>query len=173
MSLTGLIFAKAAGAKTIITSSSDDKLAQIKAKYGVDHTINYRTHPDWATEVHRITGGEGVDHVLEVGGIGTIEQSLGSIAWGGTVSVIGFLSPLENGNASPNVIFLTLAKGATLRGILAGSKQQLEEAVKFIGSQNLAIPVDKTFAFTNEGVVSAFEYVASGKHVGKVCITLE
>lgn len=172
VSLTGLIFAKAAGATTIITSSSDAKLDQIKQRYGVDHTINYKTHPDWASEVKRITGGEGVDHVLEVGGVGTIEQSIGSAAWGGVVSVIGFLSPLAD-EKMPDVTFQTLAKGAILRGILAGSKQQLEEAVKFIGTRGLSVPVDKTFPFTREGVISAFEFVASGKHVGKVCINLD
>jgi NADPH:quinone reductase-like Zn-dependent oxidoreductase len=172
VSLTGLIFAKAAGATTIITSSSDAKLHQIKEKYGVDHTINYRTHPDWASEVKKITGGQGADHILEVGGVGTVEQSLDSVAWGGVVSVIGFLSSLKD-DKMPNVTFQTLAKGAILRGILAGSKQQLEEAVKFIGKQNLSVPVDKTFPFNQEGVISAFEFVASGKHVGKVCINLD
>jgi NADPH:quinone reductase-like Zn-dependent oxidoreductase len=172
VSLTGLIFAKAAGATTIITSSSNEKLDYIKERYGVDHTINYKTHPNWASEVKRITRGEGVDHVLEVGGVGTIEKSIDSVAWGGIISVIGFLSSLAD-DKMPNVTFQTLAKGAVLRGILAGSKQQLEEAVKFIGTQNLSVPVDKIFPFTREGVISAFEYVASGKHMGKVCINLD
>jgi len=69
--LTGLIFAKAAGATTIITSSSDEKLEHVKSKFGADYTINYKTHPNWAAEVQRITGGQGVDHVIEIGGVGT------------------------------------------------------------------------------------------------------
>ncbi|KAI9833932.1 MAG: hypothetical protein M1819_003441 [Sarea resinae] len=76
VSLTALIFAKAAGATTIITSSSDEKLEYVKSKFGVDYTINYKTHPDWAAEVQRITSGQGVDHIIEVGGVGTIQQSL-------------------------------------------------------------------------------------------------
>lgn len=155
-----------------MTSSSDEKLQAIKQKYGVDHTINYNKYPNWASEVKRITGGQGVDAVLEVGGVGTVEQSLESVTWGGTVSLIGFLSPLAE-DKMPNVAFQTLAKGAILRGILAGSKQQLEEAVKFIGAQNLPVPVDRIFPFTREGIVEAYEYVASGKHIGKVCINLD
>jgi NADPH:quinone reductase-like Zn-dependent oxidoreductase len=170
--LTGLIFAKAAGATTIITSSSDEKLNYIQKTYGADHVINYRTHPNWAAEVKRITDGKGADHILEVGGVGTIEQSLDSVAWGGVISLIGFLSSLAD-DKMPNVTFQTLAKGAILRGILAGSKQQLEEAVQFIGTQNLPVPVDKIFPFTKEGVVSAFQYLASGRHTGKVCIDFD
>lgn len=172
VSLTALIFAKAAGATTIITSSSDKKLEYVKAKYGADYTINYNTHPNWAAEVKRITNGEGVDNVIEVGGVGTISQSIESLTWGGVVSVIGFLSSLSD-DKMPNVTFQTLAKGAVLRGILAGSKQQLEEAVKFIGSQKLPVPVDKTFSFNREDIISAFKYVESGQQIGKVCINLD
>ncbi|KAL6250040.1 hypothetical protein RBB50_002341 [Rhinocladiella similis] len=74
VSLTALILARAAGAKTIVTSSSDEKLKIVKAKYGADYTINYKTHPNWAAEAQRITEGQGVDHIIENGGIGTIRQ---------------------------------------------------------------------------------------------------
>lgn len=168
-----MIFAKAAGATTIITSSSDEKLEYIKTTYGADYTVNYKTHPHWAAEINRITNGGGVDQIIEVGGVGTIEQSLESVAWGGIVNVIGFLSSLADGASMPNVTFQTLAKGAILRGILAGSKQQLEEAVRFIAAQELSVPVDKTFSFTRDDIISAFKYVESGRHIGKVCINLE
>ncbi|KAH7020228.1 hypothetical protein EDB80DRAFT_870819 [Ilyonectria destructans] len=144
VSLTALIFAKAAGATTIITSSSDKKLEYVKSKYGADHTINYKTHPNWAAEVQRITNGQGVDHVIEVSGTGTIKQSIEAVAWGGVVSVIGFLSTVSQ-EEMPDVTLLTLIKGAVLRGILSGSKQQLEDAVRFMGSRELQMPVDKTF----------------------------
>lgn len=114
----------------------------------------------------------GVDHILEVGGAGTIEQSLESIAYGGTISVIGFLSPLT-GDRMPDVALTTLAKGATLRGILAASKQQLEGAIQFVGACNLPVPVDKSFAFTREDIIKALEYLEAGRHVGKVCINLD
>ncbi|KAK5054475.1 hypothetical protein LTR84_001366 [Exophiala bonariae] len=166
VSIIAAILAKAAGATTIITSSSDNKLEQIKSKYGVDHIINYKTYPEWAKEVLKITNGQGVDHVIEVGGVGTIEQSIASVAYGGTVSVIGFLASLTD-DVMPNVTLQTLLKGATLRGVLGGSKQQLEEAVRFIAARNIPIPVDKTFPFTKEGIRSALEYIASGQHTGK------
>ena len=83
--MTALIIAKAAGATTIITSSSDEKLRQVKDKYGATHTINYKTRPNWAGEIKRITDGRGVDHIIEVGGAGTIRQSLESVSMGGVV----------------------------------------------------------------------------------------
>ncbi|KAH6890282.1 hypothetical protein B0T10DRAFT_596404 [Thelonectria olida] len=172
VSLTGLIFAKAAGATTIITSSSDEKLEVAKTKYGADYTINYKTHPNWAAEVQRVTNGQGVDHVLDVGGSGTIQQSFESLGMGGTVSVIGFLSPATQ-DQMPDATWLALSKGAALRGILGGSKEQLEHAVRFIGSRELPIPVDKVYAFARDDIVAALEYVASGKHVGKVCINID
>ncbi|OAL32021.1 hypothetical protein AYO22_00891 [Fonsecaea multimorphosa] len=85
VALTALIFARAAGATTIITSSSDEKLAAVKAKYRPDHTINYKTHPNWAAEVQRITNGDGADHIIENGGIGTIRQSIECAAMGGSI----------------------------------------------------------------------------------------
>lgn len=172
VSLTALIFAKAAGATTILTSSSDEKLTLVKSKFGVDHTINYNTHRNWAAEVLRITNGEGVDHIIENGGVGTIQQSLESVAWGGVVSTIGYLKAVPK-DQMPDVTFLTLTKGAILRGILGGSKQQLEEAASFMASQKLSMPVTKSFPFTRDDIIKAFEYVASGKHIGKICITLD
>ena len=169
MSITGLVLAKAAGATTIITSSSDEKLQHVKEKYGVNHVINYKKTPDWAAEAQRITGGRGVDYILENGGSGTIKQSLAAIAYGGIISVIGFLSAAPQ-DKMPDVATLAISKGAVVRGIMIGSKQLMEEAVQFIGAHNLAIPVEKTFKFGRNEVVEAFDYLASGQHVGKICI---
>lgn len=144
----------------------------MKSKYGADHTINYKTHPNWAAEVQRITNGQGVDHVIEVSGTGTIKQSIEAVAWGGVVSVIGFLSTVSQ-EEMPDVTLLTLIKGAVLRGILSGSKQQLEDAVRFMGSRELQMPVDKTFGFNRDDIIEALKYVESGKQIGKVCINLE
>ncbi|KAH0847649.1 hypothetical protein AYO21_02921 [Fonsecaea monophora] len=171
VALTALVFAKAAGATTIITSSSDEKLAKVKDTYGADHTINYKTHPDWAAEVRRITDGEGADHVIENGGIGTIRQSIECVAMGGIISLVGFLASMPQDQV-PDVTLLAISKGVVLHGILAGSKQQLEEAVQFIGKRNLTVPVGRTFAFNRDDIVTALQYVASGQHTGKVCITL-
>ncbi|KAJ5645903.1 hypothetical protein N7490_002275 [Penicillium lividum] len=169
VSINGLALAKAAGARTIITSSSDEKLQHVKAKYGVDHVINYRKTPHWAAEVQKITGGEGVDYILENGGSGTIKQSLEAIAFGGVISVIGFLSSASQDDM-PDVAGLALAKGAIVRGIMVGSKQQLEDAVRFIGVHDLDIPVEKTFKFGRDQIIEALKYQVTGQHIGKVCI---
>ncbi|GKZ32398.1 hypothetical protein AbraIFM66950_001764 [Aspergillus brasiliensis] len=171
VSITGLVLAKAAGATTIITSSSDEKLQYVKEKYGVDHTINYKKTPDWAAEVQKITNGEGVDYILENGGAGTIKQSLDAVAYGGNISVIGFLAQASQ-DQMPDVAALALGKGAVVRGIMTGSKQLLEEAVRFIGNRDLPVPVEKTFKFSRDQVVEAYNYLASGQHVGKICIEL-
>lgn len=170
MSITGLIFAKAAGATTIVTSSSDEKLKHAKA-LGADYTINYKTHPNWAAEVLRLTDGHGVEHIIENGGLGTIEQSLECVAASGIISLIGFLS--NGGENQPTIFMPALIKAVVVRGVRGGSKHQLEEVVQFIGKKELSMPVDKVFGFNKEGVVAAFKYVASGKHVGKVCISLD
>ncbi|KAK7418751.1 hypothetical protein QQX98_003769 [Neonectria punicea] len=172
VSLAALIFAKAAGATTIVTSSSDKKLEYVKATYGADYTINYNTHPDWDVEVQRITNGQGVDNVIEVGGLGTIQRSFQSVAWGGTVSLIGYLTNIPP-DKLPNIAWLALVKGVVFRGILAGSKQQLEEAVKCMASRELQMPVYKTFGFNREEIIAALECLASGNFIGKICINLD
>lgn len=170
--VTALLFAKAAGAVTIITSSSDKKLDFIKSEFGVDHTINYKTHPDWAAEVQRITLGKGADHVLDVGGDGTIEQSMAAVTNGGIVSLVGFLSQLPS-DKLPAIVIPAILKAITIRGILGGSKQQLEEAVNFLGQKGLSMPVDKTFGYNRTEIIAAFDYLVSGEHIGKVCINLD
>lgn len=144
----------------------------MKTNFGADYTINYKTHPNWSTEVQRITNGQGVDHIIEVGGAATMQQSLESVASGGMISVIGFLGAVDP-DKMPDVTMLTLIKGCTVRGVLGGSKQQLEEAVKFMASRELLTPVAQTFSFTREDIVAALNYVASGEHIGKVCINLD
>ncbi|KAJ5211091.1 NAD(P)-binding protein [Penicillium cf. griseofulvum] len=150
VSITGIILAKAAGATTIVTSSSDEKLELSK-------------------EVMRLTEGEGVDFVFENGGSGTIAESINSIKMGGNVSVIGFLSQAEQ-SKMPDVAGMALAKAATVRGITVGSTQLLQDLVRFVARKGLRLPVEKEFAFTQEDVVKAYEYVMSGSHIGKVCI---
>jgi NADPH:quinone reductase-like Zn-dependent oxidoreductase len=167
VSISGLILAKAAGATTIVTSSSDEKLEVVMAKYGFDHGINYKTHPQWSKEVLRLTAGSGVDYVLDNGGSGTIAESINAVKMGGNVSVIGFLSQAKE---MPDVAGLALAKGAVVRGVVVGSTQLLEEVVRFVGCRGLRMPVDREFGFSAEEAVRAFEYLQSGNHIGKVCI---
>lgn len=165
--MTGLILAKAAGAVTIITSSSDDKLKMAKERYGADHTINYKTTPDWSAKANEITGGRGVDFIFENGGSGTIAQSIDCIAYGGIIAVIGFLSQAKE---MPDVAGLVLSKGCVVRGINVGAKQLTEELVAFVCGKNLQMPVEKVFGFSKEEVIAAFSYLESGAHVGKVAI---
>jgi len=169
VSMVGLAIAKAAGAITIVTSSSDEKLKLAREKYGVDYCINYKTTPDWAAEAKKITSGHGVEFILENGGSGTIAQSIACIARGGIISVIGFLSQAKE---MPDVAALVLDKGCVVRGINVGAKQLTEDMVALVCGKNLAIPVEKTFGFGLEEVVEAYKYLESGGHVGKVCIQI-
>lgn len=168
VSITGLILAKAAGATTIITSSSDEKLDFVKSKFGADYGVNYKKHPEWSKEVLRFAK-EGVDYVLENGGSGTIAESLNAVRMGGNISVIGFLSQAEQ-LKMPDIAALALAKGAVVRGITVGSTEQLEEVARFVASKGLRMPVEKEFSFTQDEVVKAYEFVESGSHIGKVCV---
>jgi NADPH:quinone reductase-like Zn-dependent oxidoreductase len=144
----------------------------VKSKYGADYTINYKTHPQWAEEVQKITQGDGVDYIFENGGSGTIKQSIDAIAFGGVISVIGFLSAAKQ-DEMPDVAGLALAKGCVVRGITTGSKQLLEECARFAGSHNLDIPVEKTFPFTEEGIKAAYKCMSEGQQIGKICIDME
>lgn len=168
--MTGLILAKAAGATTIITSSSDEKLATIKSKFQPDYCINYRKTPDWAEEALKITDGKGVDYVLEIGGLGTIEQSIKVITPGGIISVIGYLAGSDK---VVDVPLLALLKTCVVRGVLIGPKSMLEELVMFVHRRELRMPVEKEFGFSKDEVIGAYEYLKSGQHVGKVCIRVE
>ncbi|GAA6023294.1 hypothetical protein JCM10207_006224 [Rhodosporidiobolus poonsookiae] len=170
VSLTALQIARLAGARTILTSSSDSKLASIQTKFGVDHVVNYRTTPQWADEVLHLTGGKGVDYVLENGGSGTIGQSLKCVAMGGQVAVIGFLSPAKQEDM-PDVASLALARGAVVRGVVIGSRELYDELLRFVAAKGLRMPVEKVFGF--DEVREAYELMSSGGHTGKVCISLE
>ncbi|KAJ5293009.1 uncharacterized protein N7443_008962 [Penicillium atrosanguineum] len=169
VSITGLILAKAAGATTIITSSSDEKLELAKSKYGAGMVVNYKKHPEWSKEVLRLTNGEGVDFILETGGSGTISESINCLKMGGNVSVIGFLSRAKQ-HGMPDVASLALAKGATIRGIQGGSTQLLQEVARSVARNGLRLPVETVYKFTLEDVIKAYEFLSSGTHVGKICI---
>lgn len=169
VSITGLQLAKAAGAVTIITSSSDEKLKFVQERFGADHVINYRTTPNWAAEALKLTHGRGVDYIFENGGSGTIAQSIEAVARGGIIGVIGFLSAAKQ-ESMPDVASLVLAKGCTVRGIVVGSKQLLEEAVRFVCSKGIQPYVHKTFSFSREQVLAAFDFMREGRHIGKIGI---
>eukprot|EP00644_Phytophthora_capsici_P016879 jgi/Phyca11/125685/e_gw1.59.224.1 len=176
VSIFALQLAKAAGATTIITSSSDEKLQFVKEKFRVDYTINYRKTPNWAAEAKRLTNGKGVDFVVETGGSGTIAQSIEAVVPGGQISIIGFLSRIEQ-EKMPDVavltLVITLGKGCITRGIQIGSKQLTEELVRAVVSQNIQPYIHKTFGFEEGEVQSAFKCLETAGHIGKIGIAVK
>lgn len=167
VSVFALQLAKAAGARVISTSSSDEKLVRASS-LGADETINYRTQPDWEKEVLARTGGVGVDHVVEVGGSGTLEKSIASVRVGGTVSLIGILTGVEGGFSAIG----TILNAVTLRGIFVGSKEMFEAMNRSISVSRLRPVIDRRFDFASlDEVKAAYEHLRSGKHFGKVVIS--
>lgn len=163
VSVFALQFAKMAGAAVVITSSSNDKLERAK-KLGADHLINYRETPDWDQAVLELTGG--VDHVIEVGGMGTLARSMQAVGYGGQVTLIGVVAGRE-GDANPHVLML---KNAGLRGMFVGSRTMFEHMNRAISINGLRPVVDKVFGF--DEVKEAFDYQWNGKHFGKVVISV-
>ncbi|KAJ3499279.1 hypothetical protein NLG97_g442 [Lecanicillium saksenae] len=168
VSIFGIQFAKAAGARVIATTGSEHKIALLK-ELGADHIINYKTNPEWGVEAKRITGGQGVDHVIEVAGGTSMQQSLEAIAIGGVISIIGYVG----GAAKDEPTFLNcLRHGCIARGFMVGSRVQMEDMCRAIEAHPKLRPVvDKVF--TLEQVKEAYEYQWSGKHFGKVCIKID
>lgn len=162
VSVFALQFAKMAGARIIITSSSDAKLERLKAM-GAHGGVNYRTTPDWDKPVRRLTNGIGVDHVVEVGGPGTLPLSSKSVRRGGHIALIGVLA--GRGEFDPRLMML---KGARLQGIYVGSREMFEEMNRAIGLATLKPVIDRVFEFSalHEGL----NHLASGAHFGKVVV---
>jgi len=163
VSLLALQIAKAAGATVIATSSSDEKLERVKA-LGVDHVINYRTTPEWGAEAARLAGG-GVDKVVEVGGAGTLKQSIAAVGFAGEIALIGVLT--REGDTNPHGLMF---KGASIRGIFVGSKGMAERLNAFIDQHGIEPVVDKVFPI--EKARDAYAYQSSAGLFGKVAITL-
>lgn len=165
VSIWALQLAKAAGMRVIITSSSDAKLERARA-LGADATINYRTTPEWSLEARRLTGGEGVDMVLEVGGEKTVGQSVASVRPQGTVVIIGAVSGI-GGGIGPR----TLIPGATrVQGIYVGSRRMHEELARFVALNRITPVVDRSFAFAD--TPEAYRHFQAGQHFGKVTIAV-
>jgi NADPH:quinone reductase-like Zn-dependent oxidoreductase len=164
VSIFALQFCKLFGAQVIATSSSDAKLERAK-KLGASHGVNYKTTPDWDKAAVELTGGIGVDQVVEVGGAGTIAKSLGALRSGGKVSMIGVLS----GAADLNPM-LILGKRASVQGISVGSTQMFEAMNRAIAVGKMKPVIDKVFAF--DETPAAFQHLQSAQHFGKVVIDL-
>ncbi|AFY68877.1 NADPH:quinone reductase [Thalassoporum mexicanum PCC 7367] len=163
VSIFALQFAKLLGARVIITSSSDAKLAKAK-ELGANELINYRTNPDWEQQVWELTNKAGVDHVVEVGGAGTLNKSLRSVRMGGRISLIGVLAGISG---EVNTVAI-LSKAITIQGIYVGSRTMFEDMNRAIDLHKLNPIVDRVFGFAQ--AEEAFSYLESGGHFGKIAI---
>jgi NADPH:quinone reductase-like Zn-dependent oxidoreductase len=163
VSIFALQFCKMLGAETWVTSSSDEKLEKAK-EMGATHVINYTTTPKWGEEIFRMTGKVGVDHVVEVGGAGTIDQSIRAIAPGGCISLIGILS----GAAQEIQLTRVLMQNVRMQGIIVGHRDGFEQMNRAIAVSGLRPSVDRVFAF--EEAPEAMAYMASAGHYGKIVI---
>ena len=158
-------FALALGATPIITSSSDEKLARMHA-LGVTETVNYRRTPDVAAEVVAMTGGDGVDHVIETVGGTNLDVSLAAVRIGGTISMIGLIAGLA---ATVNV-YQFVAKNVTVHGIETGSLEMHDEVAAFVDEHRLVPVLDSVHPV--EQVQDALRHLESGAHFGKIVVTV-
>jgi NADPH:quinone reductase-like Zn-dependent oxidoreductase len=165
VSIFALQFAKAAGARVISTSSSDEKLERLTA-LGADHVINYKKTPDWGSKAIELTGGRGVDEVVEVGGAGTLGQSMTACRFGGHISLIGVLDGFE-GELPTAQIF---AQNLRLDGITVGSRDEQNDMIRAIEANNLKPVISDSFPL--DDLKAAFEHQAAQKHFGKITVTL-
>ncbi|MBI4907899.1 MAG: NAD(P)-dependent alcohol dehydrogenase [Acidobacteria bacterium] len=166
VSIFALQWAKLGGARVIITSSSDDKLARAKT-LGADATINYRTTPDWDQAARALTNGTGVDHVVEVGGAGTIARSLRAVKVGGTISIIGVLG----GNATETSLIPILMQNLRVQGVVVGSREMFVRMNNAITQHQIRPMLDRVFPFAQ--AIPAFQHLAARAHFGKISITIE
>lgn len=165
VSVFALQFAKLFGANVIATSSSDDKLVRLQA-LGASGLINYENTPDWNAAVLDLTGGEGADHIVEVGGAGTLKRSLACVRVDGFVYVIGLLSGAAEIDPMP-----ILRRMVTVQGVYVGSREMFEAMNRAIEAHQLRPVIDRSFPL--EDTRDAFAYFKSQAHFGKVVITLE
>ncbi|MEU7684427.1 zinc-dependent alcohol dehydrogenase family protein [Streptomyces spectabilis] len=161
VSTFALQFASLAGARTVATSSSDKKLEALKA-LGATDVINYVTTPAWGTAAAELTAG-GVDHVVDVGGAGTLPESVNAARVGGHISVVGVLA--HGSGLDP---LLVLAKQLTLRGLTNASRESFEEMNRAVERHGLRPVIDKRFGF--DEIDRAYRYLESGVHIGKIVV---
>lgn len=163
VSIATLQIAKAMGATVIITSSSDEKLERARA-LGADHTINYRQEENWGEKVWELTDGRGVDHVIEVGGPGTLAQSINAVRIGGHIALIGVLTGMTGEIPTATL----MAKQARLQGLIVGSRRMQQEFIAALNQTGIRPVVDRTFNF--DQLPDAFRFEESGGHFGKICV---
>jgi NADPH:quinone reductase-like Zn-dependent oxidoreductase len=165
VSLFALQFAKAAGAQVIATSSSDAKLEKLK-RLGADLLLNYKAVPDWGQAAKDLTGGRGVDHVVEVGGPATLAQSIAACRIGGHIALVGVLTGFAGELSIPAVF----ANQIRISGVSIGSRTDQNDMIRAIAVNQLKPVIDRSFAL--DEIEDAFAYYKSRRHFGKVCLEL-
>ena len=165
VSIFALQFAKAAGARVIATSSSDEKLQKLK-ELGADHLINYKDTPDWGAKAKALTGGRGVDEVIEIGGPGTMAQSIAACRIGGHISLIGVLTGIS-GEVPTAALF---SSNITVSGITVGSRQSQEDMIAAIEANGIKPVISDSFPL--DKLADAFAHQASQKHFGKIVVEI-
>jgi len=163
VSIFALQFAKMAGATVYATSSSDAKLERLKS-LGADHLVNYKSEPKWGKKIKEMTGGRGVDHVLEVGGPGTLNQSMWASRMGGHIALIGVLT----GIAGDVQTYLMFSSQLRVTGIMVGSRQDQLDMNRAIAAAGIKPVIDSTFGLAD--IANAFRHQESQKHFGKICL---
>lgn len=163
VSIFALQMARAAGARVIATTGSEEKEARLRA-LGAEGVVNYKNRPDWEKAVKELTEGRGVDQIVETGGGGTLEKSLSCLATGGHIALLGILG----GPGALSNPFLLVVKNATLTGIFVGSKDHFLRMNAFLERHAIRPIVDRIFPF--EEAPEAYRYLQSGHHLGKVVI---
>ncbi len=166
VSTFALDFARMHGARVIATTSSADK-AQWLRERGAWQVVSYVEDPQWGKSVRELTGGRGVDHVVEVGGAGTLSQSVRAVRPGGTISMIGVLA----GGAGKVNLTPVLMNAIRIQGVLVGSRENMEAMYRAIAAHEYRPPVDRVFPFAEAR--AAFEHLVAGKHRGKVVIAID
>jgi NADPH:quinone reductase-like Zn-dependent oxidoreductase len=149
----------------IATSSRDEKLARVR-EIGAAATINYREIPEWGARVKELTGGIGVDHVVEVGGAGTLQQSLRAVRFAGAISLIGNLA----GTVTELPLTLIFMQRLRVHGILVGHRESFEAMNRAIALHKMRPVIDRTFPL--EEARAAFDHMAAGEHFGKICVRM-
>jgi NADPH:quinone reductase-like Zn-dependent oxidoreductase len=166
VSIFALQIAKAMGATVIATSSSDEKLERARA-LGADHVINYKATPEWGEAVLALSGGRGVDHVVEVGGPGTLPQSIAAVRVGGHIALIGVLT----GRSGEIPTALMMARQVRLQGLIVGSRRHQTDMVRALEATDLRPVIDRVFPLAQLG--DAFRYEESGAHFGKIGVGID
>ena len=165
VAIMALQMAKAMGAQLIVTSSSNDRLQRALA-LGADHGINYRETPNWGEAARKLTDGRGVDAVVEIGGEGTLPQSMTALRRGGHINVIGYLAGIGLGLT----VFDLIERNANLHGLSVGNREQFEEMMDFVSEHDIRPVIGRTYSFDKAG--EAIQDIARGGNFGKLVVTI-